>query len=122
MRTLAKRVPKLTEAQVTRQCNDWLRCHGWDPRRQQSGLVARPNGGRFRIGEPGLPDYVVLRATAPGEAECFWLEYKASRQKPTVHQEIYHEQLRNAGYLVCVADGVDALAAWVGINFPEVQG
>jgi hypothetical protein len=113
---------KLTEAQVTQQCCDLLRCHGWEPIRMQSALVTRSDGGRYRVGEKGLPDYLCLRPISPGEAQCFWLELKGSGKKPSTEQLIWHEQARNRGHLVCVADSVDALAEWVGINFENAPG
>ena len=111
-----KRV-KLTEAQVTEQCTTLLRIRGFEPVRLNSALVTRSDGGRYRVGTPGIPDFVVLRPMDPGESECFWMEVKAPGKKPNPKQDAYHEHLRNAGFLVAVIDSLDAMVAFLDANY-----
>jgi len=111
-----KRV-KLTEAQVTDQCCTLLRLRGWRPIRLQSALVTRSDGGRYRVGEVGEPDYIMLRSEDPGDGEFFFCEFKAPGKKTTPAQDIWHEQARHEGFLVVTIDSLDAMVEFLDANY-----
>jgi hypothetical protein len=110
----------LREADVTRQILDYLHAHGWRCLRMQSGLFQRPNGGkaRVRIGEAGLPDYIVMRGN-PAVRTCpqmFFLELKRPGGKPSAAQMEWRRQAEADGFAVCCADSVEYIAGWIRRN------
>jgi hypothetical protein len=68
---------KLTEADVTKQCKDWLEARGWRGVRMNRGLMKRA-GGATSFGEPGQPDWLFLLYRQSNEAlACaIWIEFK----------------------------------------------
>lgn len=102
--------PKATENDVEKQLKDWLLAHGWYPVRQQSALLKTLDGRYVRIGEVGVPDYVVLHARYP----AFFLETKAPGKPLTPEQERKRWALTSAyGLAVAVADDLETLRAWM---------
>lgn len=107
----------LRERDIIAQCLGWLRTKGWRAIRLQSAL-ANDGGRRYRIGEPGIPDYIIVRALnadVRGD-ECFFLETKPPGGKLRPAQLLWHEQARHEGLTVCVADGLEALTEWYKNN------
>jgi hypothetical protein len=102
--------PKLVEDDVERACLDYLRARGYRPFRQQSALLKTPDGRWIRVGEIGVPDYLIMHTLYP----AFLLETKRPKGKLSDDQmkklyeltEIYKLQ-------AVVADDVDTLRIWV---------
>lgn len=105
---------KLTENDVEKACLDVLRLHGFYPVRLQSGVLLAPdrlcatcrNKARWiRVGEPGIPDYVMAR---------FFLEVKrpggslSDAQKEKIEQLEKHWKLETA-----VVESVEELIDWL---------
>ena len=104
------RAPKPRENDVEKQLKDWLLARGWYPVRQQSGLLKTLYGRFVRIGEVGIPDYVVLHARYP----AFFLETKAPGRSLSPEQERKRWVIQAAyGLRVAVADGLETLKPWL---------
>lgn len=113
-------IVRLSENDVERQCRDLLPRRGYKPVRLQSGLFipadravveALQRAGvpfrRVTIGEPGLPDYAVLKRD-------FFLEVKAPNGQLSKEQQLKILELEQGwGIKVAVIDSVEALAAWL---------
>lgn len=97
----AKR-PKLTEADVTKQCIPWLRVQGWVCERVQSGLMVTKDGRRMRVGSPGALDWNCFKGP-----KYFKLEIKAPGKKPSVDQDIYMALAEQRGMPVMWADSFE---------------
>ena len=109
-RLSSPRPPALAENDVERQCLDWLRARGWYPIRLHSALLRTLDNRFVRIGEIGLPDYVVLHARCP----AFFLETKRPGAGLSPRQIKKRWELQTAYRLpVAVADGVETLAQWL---------
>ena len=127
----------LTEAQITRQCIDYLRAEGWTCRRQHVGVfvpasmvwglvgqsrewVKRALGkNTISIGTKGDPDHLIYRPLlhyGPGWCLLFVLELKTEAGAVSKDQKAEHERLQAAGIPVCVCRGLDDLKAWMGEN------
>lgn len=115
---------RLSEADVTRQCIDWLRAEGWVCKRQHVGKFVALSAfrqypaepGIISIGETGDPDWLVMRpagARASQRADVFYLEFKAPAGRLRPSQKLAHAALRSSGWLVCVAHGLDELRGWM---------
>ena len=106
-RLTSPRPPKLVENDVERACLDLLRARGYYPVRLQSGRFKTPDDRWITIGEPGLPDYAVLK-------QDFFLETKAPNQQPSAAQIKKAFELE-AAYRIRVAtvDNVERLAEWL---------
>lgn len=111
---------RLTEGQVTDQCDDFLAYGGWQRKRQHVGTFQSVGGGKrhIRMGERGDPDYFVFRQRDPSTASVniqgFYVEFKATGRKPRTDQREMHGLLSSLGFEVCVCDGLDCLRAWMG--------
>lgn len=98
---------KLAENDVERACIDLLRLHGYYVVRLQSGLLKTPDGRWIRVGEPGLPDYCVIKRD-------FFLEVKrpGGKLNPAQVNKIF--ELEACGFQVAAIDSVERLEAWLG--------
>ena len=81
-RLRSPRLLKITENEVEKQLTSWLLTRGWYPIRQHSGLFRTPDGRYIRVGEVGIPDYVVIHSHYPG----FFLETKRPGAKLSAEQ------------------------------------
>lgn len=97
---------KLTEAQVTQACIQWLRLKGYTCIRLQSGLVNLPGDRKMRVGTPGLPDWVVVNGR-----NCFFLELKATGKQPNTNQDLWMFLAGERGILCLWADSLEMLQA-----------
>lgn len=102
---------KLSEADVTKQCIDFLRAHGWRCIRLETKPVIGPGGHAELIGERGQPDWLALRVESPGTAvvSAIFIEFKAPGRKPTRKQIEWHEQAQRDGFEVWVIDSLEWL-------------
>jgi len=99
---------QLSENDVRKACLDLLRLHQWWPVRQHVGLFRTPDQRWIRMGEPGDPDYAVVRAPS------FFLELKRpggelsdeQRKRIDVLQRFY-------GLETVVVEGVEELMEWL---------
>lgn len=101
------------EAMVSRQVKDYMLARGWRAIRMQSGLYQGP-ATTFRSGEPGMPDWLFLRAVAGPRAAVltgFWCEIKAPGGKLRKHQPEWHARERLRGFAVWVTDDLDSFIA-----------
>ena len=107
---------KLVENDVERACIDLLRVRGYYVVRLQSGLFKTPDGRWIRIGEPGLPDYAVLK-------HDFFMECKRPNAKPSPAQIQKVFELE-AAYRIKVAtvDCVEHLERWLDEYEKEKAG
>lgn len=105
-RLTAPRV-KLVENDVEKACIDLLRLRGYYVVRLQSGLFKTADGRWVRVGEPGLPDYVVIKRD-------FFLEVKAPKKAPSAAQvQKAFELEKGYGITVATIDSVERLASWL---------
>ena len=116
---------RLTEADVTAQCIDWLRAERWTCKRQHVGkFVPLSHLSHFEeqrptvitIGEAGDPDWLVMRPAGwpvRQRADVFYLELKRPGGRLRAGQKLKHNALRDDGFLVCVAHGLDELRGWM---------
>ena len=121
VRLMVAGVLKLTERDITRQVCDFMWAHGWRGIRMQSGLMGRPSGGAFRVGEPGMPDWLFVRYVHPEHAtgwvaaqcaEVLWVEVKAPGKWLSSAQVAWHERERMRGGIVAVVDDIDVYRDW----------
>jgi len=102
----------LTEAQITRQCIDYLKVEGWECVRQHVGMFQTRTGRTVTIGKAGDPDWIAFRFDAAGYS-LFYIEFKSPTGRLRKAQRIRIEQLRDVGHEVCVCRGLDDLKAWM---------
>lgn len=106
---------KLSEADVTKQCIDFLRAHGWRCIRLETMPVTGPGGGMTMIGEPGQPDWIVIRSKFCTDwlnrdlARLIFVEFKAPGKKLMRQQIAWHDQARSDGFEVLVIASLEAL-------------
>lgn len=110
---------RLTEADVTRQCIDFLRAERWMCIRQHVGVFIplaeqeKSDPNVIAIGEKGDPDWLILKNVATPLCRLFYLELKRPGGRVRAWQRLKHEALRVDGYRVCVAHGLDELRGWM---------
>jgi len=100
---------KLSENDVEKACLDLLRVRHLYPLRQQSGLFWTPDKTRrIRVGEPGIPDYVIPR---------FFLEVKApGREVSEVQREKIWTLKQHWGLETVVVASVEELIEWLALH------
>jgi hypothetical protein len=98
------------ESDVVKACCDLVRLGGWYPIRLQSGLFKTPDHRWVRIGEPGLPDFVVIHPEYP----AFFMEIKRRGGKLRDEQVQKIAVLRDVLRLaVAVVDSTISLLDWL---------
>lgn len=108
--------PKLTEAQFSKQIQDFLALDSWRVLRMEP--VSRREWGRG-FGEKGMPDLLAIRygyntaTRVAGLSEVVWIEVKAKGGRAETHQINWHTMERARGALVLLA-GVDFPAHFDG--------
>ena len=113
---------RLSEADVTEQCLDFLRVEGWTCIRQHVGKFIpladkdKDDPTVITIGEKGDPDWLVFKVYSSRLAYLFFLELKRPGGRLRPDQKLKHIALRQAGWLVCVASGRDQLWEWMAKN------
>jgi hypothetical protein len=92
----------MTEAQIERQCSDFLALDGW--RLVKTDPCSDPRRGKG-FGEKGMPDCLYLRycAQSPMGSHVLWIEWKGPRGRVAPHQALWHFTERARGALVVVA-------------------
>ena len=109
--------PKITEAQLSHQVQDFLGIDGWRVFKQEP--LSRAGGGRY-AGELGMPDLLAIRydaklyhaslceyILAALNQSVLWIEVKAKGRKPAPHQAEWHARERALGAEVWVVDDFD---------------
>lgn len=113
---------KLSEADITTQCVDWMKSQGYRAIRMNRGFLKRPGGG-VTFGEPGMADWLFLskRLYDPGIHRAIWIEFKADgktakcrcatkRGRCTACDQITWKLEENArGFTVLTIDSLDKL-------------
>ena len=80
--------------------------------RLQSGLFSRPNGGRVRIGEKGLPDWLAVRKSAH-----LFVEVKRPGCLPSPEQQAWLQVAQRDGLLATWTDDFDDFRRWYVEHF-----
>ncbi len=102
----------ITEAQLSKQIQDFLSIDGWRTFRMEplSNVIQR----RYSA-ELGCPDLLALRygkCSMSKWGEILWLEIKRPGAKPKKHQEAWHAEERMLGAEVQVIDDYDKFREW----------
>ena len=101
---------ELSEAQIVQQSIDYLRAHGWLCLRLQSGMFRSMDDRRaVRIGEKGMPDWLVINTRVRPHAICF-IEFKTLRGKLSKEQKLWQANIHKMGLKVIVVRGLRDLA------------
>ena len=101
----------LKEADVVRQCTDYLRYRGWWVQRNPVGLYKAMSGGMAEFGPPGIPDYTAIHALYP----AFFLEFKAPKKKLRTTQVIMFRHIQEQfGLTVVKIDNLEEMIEWLG--------
>ncbi len=99
---------QLSENDVRKACLDLLRLHQWWPIRQHVGLFRTPDQRWIRMGEPGDPDYAVIKGPS------FFLELKRPGGELSKEQRDRIDVLqRFYGLETVVVEGVEELVEWL---------
>lgn len=101
-------MPKLTEAQLSRQVQDFLKLDGWRVLKQEP--LSRAGGGRY-AGELGMADLLAIRYANPlrgWSAAILWLEIKSAKGKVAKHQAEWHAAERARGGEVWIVSNFEA--------------
>ncbi len=106
----------LSEADVVRQCIDWLEIHGWRCIRTGYGAIHRDGKAVEHYGEEGMPDYLAIFYTDHGaSALVVWIEFKRPGgrgcKKGTLSklQRVWRDVERERGAIVLIIDALDQL-------------
>lgn len=86
---------------ITDQVIGWLRVKRFYCVRLNSGLISTPDGRRMRIGEKGLPDWLIIKGW-----RCFFLELKAPTKTLSPDQENWFAWAAREGIPAMWADGL----------------
>ena len=116
---VSERSAPTPEAIVSKQIKDYMVARGWRPIRMQRGLYSGP-ATTFSSGEPGMPDYLFLRAIEGdkiGVMAGLWVEMKRPGGKLKKHQPEWHARERLRGFPVWVTDDLDSFMAAYEKNF-----
>lgn len=99
---------ELTEAQIQRQCLEYLNYNGFYAFRYNSGLVRvirnRNQTGMVKLGEAGMPDILALR-----DGQFYGFEIKRMGKKSTTIQTLTQKKLTNFGAKVYEIHSLDEL-------------
>jgi hypothetical protein len=101
----------LSENDVERACLDLLRVRGYWAARQHVGAFRTPGGDWVRIGEKGVPDYLVLH----GRYRGFLMEVKRQSGGVLSPEQAFKIQQLTLGYRlrVAVVTSSKELADWL---------
>ncbi len=103
MKTAKKQIGlKLSEGQIQRTCEDFLKINGWRIFRLEMNYSERK---RKVIGEAGAPDCMAVRYL-PTDREILFIEWKSAKGKPSLKQLDWHRNERSRGAMTVIA-GVD---------------
>lgn len=100
---------KLTENDVERQINDYLRLRGWRLTRLHCGKARFPGGQWVELHAAGTADWLATRGRP--QAAMYW-EAKAPGEQPSAAQLAFLEQARREGYAAGWFDSLPAFLAW----------
>lgn len=104
----------LKERDVSKQVKDFLEWRGWRPVRFQRTVIP----GQFQAGEPGMPDFLMLRYLWPGACGAMRIEFKhPSTGRATAEQVKWHNNERARGALVVQVDDLDTFTRWYEKQF-----
>jgi hypothetical protein len=109
---------KLKERDVTKQVCDFLKLRGWRPVRFQRTVMP----GQFQTGEPGIPDFLMLRYLENGVALAVWVEFKHPKTgKTRDDQVIWQERERLRGATVIQVNNLEVFGKWYDTHFGWVH-
>lgn len=98
------------EKEVLAQCREYLRLHGFEVVRLNSGAVTGSHKGKSRLvrfnDTPGVSD---LLAVKKGAGLAVFVEVKRPGGKTTPAQDDFLNRMRCAGAVGIVADSLDSL-------------
>jgi hypothetical protein len=100
----------LTENDVERAINDYLRLDGWRLHRQHVGKARFPGGAWVELYPEGTADWLATRGRNGGE--CLYYEAKRPGASPSPAQTAWLEQARREGYPAACFDTFSAFLAW----------
>lgn len=83
-----------SEAEVVKQCVEYMHKLGWRPKRNHVGTFYTRQGVPIKIGEKGEPDWLFTHPAHP----AIWLEFKANNGRPKPEQIEFLAKLRHFGY------------------------
>jgi len=110
-------LPALSEREVTRQVIDFCKSERWLCIRLQSGTVRGVTQGTYmRLGQPGLPDWIIVR-----ELEYCFVELKAPGKPLRPAQKQWFEFAAREGYPAIVADGLGSFLRQYRDRWPAAQ-
>lgn len=111
----------LSEADVQRQCIDWLEIHGWRCIRTGYGAIHRNGRAVEHYGEEGMPDYLAIFYTdIQHAAQVVWIEFKRpggkGARKGTLSklQRVWRDVERKRGATVLVIESLEQLQREIG--------
>ena len=87
------------ENRITQDILTWLRYKGHDVWRQNTGRTQ----GHYRTGKPGVPDIIGYHRYT---GAFIGIECKRRGSKPTTAQWEFHDRLKAAGGIACIAHGL----------------
>lgn len=94
-----------TEAEVTKDCVEYMHSIGWRPKRNHVGVFYTKTGSPIRIGVEHEPDWTFCHPSMP----AIWIELKATGKKPEKGQLEFMAKLRHFGYKADWCDSLDGL-------------
>lgn len=94
-----------SEAEVTKDCVEYLHKLGWRPKRNHVGLFYTEDMIPIRMGEKGEPDWTFLHPTEP----AIWIELKATGKEPPPKQHEFIAKLRHFKYRAGWCDSLTGL-------------
>ena len=100
---------RMTERDVSRQITDLLRIRGWLCIRLHSELMTGRGGNPTHVGEPGIADWVAMKAISPGVARVIFIEMKSPVGRLRTSQRLWHSWAKTRGYTVAVIRSVEDL-------------
>lgn len=96
-----------TEAEVVKQCVEYMHSIGWRPKRNHVGLFYTKNQTPIHIGEKGEADWTF---THPGQP-AIWVEFKKLGESPRKDQLEFIAKLKYFGYRAGWADSIESFMA-----------
>ena len=101
---------KLNEADIARQCTDYLRVRKWWPERLPVGRFRTMRDTWVTFGSSGIPDYIAIHAKYP----AFFMETKGTGRKLRPIQVARFRQIQlDYGLSAVMVDSLDELISWL---------